>query len=77
MNTTRIPVGDRGMYIHIPFCRQKCTYCDFPSYQGLEDYFDVYAYALRQEIESTQSLLGDRALRYDLLRWWHTDGIVH
>lgn len=46
------------MYIHIPFCRQKCTYCDFPSYQGLEDYFDVYAYALRQEIASSQSLLG-------------------
>ena len=57
MNTTRIPVGHRGMYIHIPFCRQKCTYCDFPSYQGLEDYFDVYAYALRQEIGSSQSLL--------------------
>ena len=48
------------MYIHIPFCRQKCTYCDFPSYQGLEDYFDVYAYALRQEIESSQSLLGTK-----------------
>ena len=60
MNTTRIPVGQRGMYIHIPFCRQKCTYCDFPSYQGLEDYFDVYAYALRQEIESSQSLLGTK-----------------
>lgn len=58
MNTTRIPVGQRGMYIHIPFCRQKCTYCDFPSYQGLEDYFDLYAYALRQEIESSQFLLG-------------------
>ena len=58
MNTTRIPVGHRGMYIHIPFCRQKCTYCDFPSYQGLEDYFDVYSYALRQEIASSQSLLG-------------------
>ena len=58
MNTTRIPVGHRGMYIHIPFCRQKCTYCDFPSYQGLEDYFDVYAYALRQEIESNQAFLG-------------------
>ena len=58
MNTTRIPVGHRGMYIHIPFCRQKCTYCDFPSYQGLEDYFDVYTYALRQEIESNQAFLG-------------------
>ena len=23
-----------GLYIHIPFCRQKCLYCDFPSWHS-------------------------------------------
>ena len=24
------------LYIHIPFCRQKCRYCDFASWSGQE-----------------------------------------
>lgn len=24
-----------GIYVHVPFCRQKCRYCDFPSWAGL------------------------------------------
>ena len=24
----------QGIYVHIPFCRQKCLYCDFNSYAG-------------------------------------------
>ena len=41
---------DMGIYIHIPFCKQKCIYCDFPAYQNLEEYYDKYLYALVQEI---------------------------
>ena len=41
---------DMGIYIHIPFCKQKCIYCDFPAYQSLEEYYDTYLYALVQEI---------------------------
>ncbi|WP_026527340.1 radical SAM family heme chaperone HemW [Butyrivibrio sp. VCD2006] len=40
-----------GIYIHIPFCKQKCLYCDFLSFpEGMEQqalYFD----ALKKEIE--------------------------
>lgn len=41
---------DMGIYIHIPFCKQKCIYCDFPAYQNLQDYYDTYLYALLQEM---------------------------
>ena len=41
---------DMGIYIHIPFCKQKCIYCDFPAYQNLEEYYDTYLYALVQEM---------------------------
>ena len=46
-----------GVYVHIPFCRQKCFYCDFPSYTGLDSMFDAYAATLRREIEWRGSLL--------------------
>lgn len=39
-----------GIYVHIPFCRRKCFYCDFPSYAGREGYMADYAEALCREI---------------------------
>ena len=39
-----------GLYIHIPFCRQKCLYCDFPSYAGKEGMQEAYVGALEAEI---------------------------
>lgn len=27
----------RGLYIHIPFCEQKCAYCDFLSFPGYQE----------------------------------------
>lgn len=35
-----------GIYIHIPFCRSKCAYCDFYSLARGEDSMDAYAAAL-------------------------------
>ncbi len=40
-----------GLYIHIPFCQQKCYYCDFNSYAGLGQLYSSYADALIMEIE--------------------------
>ena len=42
---------DMGLYVHIPFCKQKCMYCDFPAYQNLQDYYETYVYALVQEMD--------------------------
>ena len=39
-----------GLYIHIPFCRQKCMYCDFPSWAGKEGQMQGYVDALTKEI---------------------------
>lgn len=39
-----------GIYLHIPFCRARCTYCDFNTYVGLDDLVEPYVCALHQEI---------------------------
>ena len=41
-----------GVYIHIPFCKQKCYYCDFVSYTNNEKYFEKYVQALIMEIDN-------------------------
>ena len=42
----------RSVYIHIPFCKQKCYYCDFISYSNKEDYFDKYIQSLIEEMNN-------------------------
>lgn len=41
----------QAVYVHIPFCRQKCLYCDFASYAGYsKPQMDAYADAVCTEI---------------------------
>lgn len=40
-----------GIYIHIPFCKSKCRYCDFASYPSQFKNRERYFRALRKEIE--------------------------
>ena len=39
-----------GLYIHVPFCKQKCVYCDFYSLPRREDQMDAYVSALRAQL---------------------------
>lgn len=41
-----------SVYIHIPFCKSKCFYCDFRSFANKDDDFDLYVDTLIKEIES-------------------------
>lgn len=41
-----------GIYIHIPFCVKKCNYCDFNSFDNINELKDSYVDTLIKEIES-------------------------
>ena len=55
-------MGNIGLYIHIPFCRQKCLYCDFPSWAGKEDQMQRYVDALTKEIRNRSREYSDRTV---------------
>lgn len=44
-------MDNTSIYIHIPFCKHRCAYCDFNTYAGQEDLIPAYVDALIQEIE--------------------------
>ena len=46
-----------GIYLHIPFCRQKCGYCDFASGPASEKDWDHYLTNLATEIKLRGSFL--------------------
>lgn len=39
-----------SLYVHIPFCKSKCLYCDFPSFANRENLMSDYINALIKEI---------------------------
>ncbi|MEG0012419.1 MAG: radical SAM protein, partial [Muribaculaceae bacterium] len=51
-----------GIYIHIPFCKQKCIYCDFYSVGAIHK-IDDYIIALTQELALRKKELNDEIIR--------------
>ncbi len=46
-----------GLYLHIPFCKSKCPYCDFYSFSGKDAEKDEYTRVLKDRISSSISTL--------------------
>ena len=46
-----LAIKELGIYVHIPFCKQKCYYCDFISYANSDKKVEEYIEALKKEIK--------------------------
>ena len=51
-----------GIYIHVPFCKQKCTYCDFASFAGKQDMADLYFGCVYKEIKARAKLFESKSI---------------
>ena len=51
------------LYIHIPYCRQKCRYCDFASYAGQEATMAAYVDALLREADAMAAYAKDTPIQ--------------
>jgi oxygen-independent coproporphyrinogen III oxidase len=54
---------DLGLYIHIPFCRSKCYYCDFNSYSNKEYLQDRYVDSVIKEIELRSEIINNHRIK--------------
>ncbi len=49
-----------SLYIHVPFCHKRCSYCDFNTFAGISHLIPAYVTALIQEIQTYRAFLGDK-----------------
>ncbi|MBQ1256762.1 MAG: radical SAM family heme chaperone HemW [Clostridia bacterium] len=47
-----------SVYVHVPFCKSKCAYCDFESYAGKLEYADEYIARVLEEAKRAKTEYG-------------------
>lgn len=47
-----VKMNEIGVYVHIPFCKSKCSYCDFTSFSGKDELIKKYVECIKKEINS-------------------------
>ena len=51
-----------GIYIHIPFCKQKCTYCDFHFSTSYQSYYDAMISCIQKELIARKNELKNQPI---------------
>ncbi len=77
-----MPSTPIGLYIHIPFCQTKCTYCNFNTYARLEGLIPEYVQALVKEVRLWGSDLDRTQVRSVFFgggtpSWINADALAH
>lgn len=64
----------QSIYVHVPFCRKKCGYCDYHSVNtALADYQDYFA-GIKQELDETTKFLKTKGLQLSKLKTLYFGG---
>ncbi len=61
------PMARSGLYVQIPFCASKCTFCNFSSRVEPESVFDGYCEAVVREVETHSTFLRAAGTREEFL----------
>lgn len=69
-------IKKKGIYIHIPFCKQKCGYCDFHSFAKIEDLKEEYVEALCNEIKEFSKHIPDEDKYIDTIFFRRSEPLV-
>lgn len=51
--STDPPAGPAAVYVHFPFCRYLCTYCDFDTFTGMEPLIASYMLAVSEQVRAS------------------------
>ena len=64
-----------SLYIHIPFCQNKCNYCSFTSFPNQQNSIPEYLEALEHEIDHYKTKLGEQEVK-TIYFWGGTPNII-
>ncbi len=56
---SRLGQAPFGVYVHVPFCRTRCGYCDFNTYTDLDGLQASYSDTVVQELRMARQVLGE------------------